>query len=93
MKYQRKISKISQNLIVGVLAKRVKKKEGKIEFYRHEKETRKNAVPVGLASYATSKSKPKKSVESIYTVLSYLQESPRTAWRINIDALPPTAES
>ena len=75
------------------MAKRIKKKEGEIDSYRHEKETRKNAVPVGLASYATSKSKPKKSVESIYTVLSYLRESPRTAWRIDMDALPPTAES
>lgn len=31
-----------------------------IEAYRHEKETRKNAVPVGLASYDTAKPKPKK---------------------------------
>ncbi len=33
---------------------------GDIETYRHEKETRKNAVPVGLASYDTSKPKQKK---------------------------------
>lgn len=31
-----------------------------IEAYRHEADTRKNAVPVGLASYDTSKPKPKK---------------------------------
>ncbi|MBM4135692.1 MAG: hypothetical protein FJ241_02555 [Nitrospira sp.] len=31
-----------------------------IEAYRHKKETRKNAVPVGLASYDTAKPKPKK---------------------------------
>ncbi len=30
-----------------------------IEAYRHESETRKNAAPVGLASYDTSKPKPK----------------------------------
>lgn len=39
-----------------------KKNSGKedVEAYRHEAETRKNAVPVGLASYDTSKPKPKK---------------------------------
>jgi adenine-specific DNA-methyltransferase len=42
------------------LAKRIKKKEGEIDSYRHKKETRKNAVPVGLASYDTSKPRPKK---------------------------------
>lgn len=31
-----------------------------IEAYKHEKTTRKNAVPVGLASYDTAKPKPKK---------------------------------
>jgi len=31
-----------------------------VDSYRHETETRKNAVPVGLASYDTSKPKPKK---------------------------------
>ena len=36
------------------------KKEEDIETYRHENETRKNVVPVGLASYDTSKPKPKK---------------------------------
>lgn len=30
------------------------------EAYRHDKETRKNVVPVWLASYNTSKPKPKK---------------------------------
>lgn len=37
-----------------------KKKEKDINSYRHESETRKNAVPVGLASYDTSKQEPKK---------------------------------
>jgi len=41
------------------LARRPKKKED-IEAYRHEAETRKDAVPVGLASYDTSKPKPRK---------------------------------
>ncbi len=36
------------------------KKEEDVELYRHEDETRKNAVPVGLASYDTSKPKPKR---------------------------------
>jgi adenine-specific DNA-methyltransferase len=36
------------------------KKKEDIEAYRHEKETRKNAVTVWLASYDTSKPKPKK---------------------------------
>ncbi len=31
-----------------------------VEAYRHEKETRKNVVPAGLASYDTSTPKPKK---------------------------------
>ena len=31
-----------------------------VEAYRHEAETRKNAVPVVLTSYDTSKPKPKK---------------------------------
>jgi len=31
-----------------------------VEVYRHENDTRKNAVPVGLASYDTAKPKPKK---------------------------------
>ncbi len=42
------------------MARRAKKKEEDVEAYRHEKETRKNVVPVGLASYDTSKPKPKK---------------------------------
>lgn len=37
-----------------------KKKEEDVESYRHEAETRKNAVPEGLASYDTAKPKPKK---------------------------------
>jgi hypothetical protein len=31
-----------------------------VEAYRHEDQTRKNAVPAGLASYDTSKPKPKR---------------------------------
>ncbi len=45
------------------MAKGKKKKDlntGDIKSYKHEKDTRKNAVPVGLASYDTSKPKPKK---------------------------------
>lgn len=42
------------------MAKNIKKKEGDIKAYRHEKDTRKNVVLVGLASYDTSKPKPKK---------------------------------
>lgn len=34
--------------------------KGDVESYKHEAETRKNAVPIGLASYDTSKPKPKK---------------------------------
>jgi hypothetical protein len=44
----------------GNLARRAKKKEEDVEAYRHETETRKNVVPVGLASYDTSKPKSKK---------------------------------
>lgn len=42
------------------MARKVKKKEEDVDSYRHEAETRKNAVPVGLASYDTSRPKPKK---------------------------------
>jgi hypothetical protein len=41
------------------LAKRSRKDED-VEAYRHETETRKNVVPVGLASYDTLIPKPKK---------------------------------
>lgn len=34
--------------------------EEDVDSYRHETDTRKNAVPVGCASYDTSKSNPKK---------------------------------
>jgi len=37
-----------------------RKKNEDIDAYRHEADTRKNAVPVGLASYDTSRPKPKK---------------------------------
>jgi len=36
-----------------------KKKNEDVEAYRHETETLKNAIPVGLASYDTLKPKPK----------------------------------
>ena len=42
------------------MAKRSCKKKEDIEVYRHEKDRGKNVVPVGLASYDTSKTKPKK---------------------------------
>ena len=42
------------------MARKQKKKEEDVDSYRHEAETRKNGVPVGLASYDTSKPKPKK---------------------------------
>ena len=42
------------------MAKRTSKNEEDIEAYRHETETRKNVVPVGLASYDTVIPKPKK---------------------------------
>jgi adenine-specific DNA-methyltransferase len=42
------------------LAKKAKKKEEDVDAYRHETETRKNVVPVGLASYDTSTQKTKK---------------------------------
>ncbi len=42
------------------MAKTARKKEEDADSYRHEDETRKNAVPVGLTSYDTSKPKPKK---------------------------------
>ena len=45
------------------MAKRRKAKSfvnNDIEAYRHETDKHKNAVPVGLASYDTSKPKPKK---------------------------------
>ena len=32
----------------------------KVEAYRHETETRKNVVPIGVVSYDTSKPKPRK---------------------------------
>ncbi len=39
------------------MSKRAKKKKEDVDSYRHEADTRKNAVPVGLASYDTSKPK------------------------------------
>ena len=40
------------------MARKSVNKKGDIEVYKHD-DTRKNAVPVGLASYDTSKLKPK----------------------------------
>lgn len=37
-----------------------------VEAYRHETDTRKNAIPVGLASYDTVKTKPKRLICSNY---------------------------
>jgi hypothetical protein len=42
------------------LSKRSRKREEDVEAYRHGTETRKNVVPVGLASYDTSTPKPEK---------------------------------
>lgn len=45
------------------MAKGKKEKDlnnGDIKSYKHKKDTRKNTVPVALASYDTSKPKPKK---------------------------------
>ena len=52
-----------------------------IEAYRHESDTRKNAVPVGLASYDTAKPKPKKykTVESIYSQVREILETARSS--------------
>jgi hypothetical protein len=43
-----------------VLAKKTPKKNNDVDAYKHKKETSKNAVPVGLASYDTAKPEPKK---------------------------------
>jgi len=51
------ISEVSDEV---VLVKKAPKKNNDVEAYKHKKETRKNVVPVGLASYDTSKPKPKK---------------------------------
>ena len=42
------------------MAKKPKTKKEDVDSYRHKDETRKNAVPVGLASYDTSKPKPRR---------------------------------
>ena len=41
------------------MAKKTPKKNNDVDAYKHKKETRKNVVPVGLASYDTSAPKPK----------------------------------
>ena len=47
------------------MAKRLRKKEEDREDYRHENEICKNVVPVRLASYDTSKPKPKKCMNMV----------------------------
>ena len=42
------------------MARKLKTRKEDVDSYRHEDETRKNAVPVGLSSYDTSKPKPKR---------------------------------
>jgi len=42
------------------MAKKTRKRNEDVESYLHESDTRKNAVPVGLASYDISKPKPEK---------------------------------
>ena len=42
------------------MAKKTPKKNNDVDAYKHKKETRKNVVPAGLASYDTSTPKPKK---------------------------------
>ena len=42
------------------MAKKTPKKNNDVDAYKHKKETRKNVVPVGLASYDTLIPKPKK---------------------------------
>ena len=42
------------------MAKKTPKKNNDVDAYKHKKETRKNVVPVGLASYDTSTPKPRK---------------------------------
>ncbi|MFZ3136574.1 MAG: PDDEXK nuclease domain-containing protein [Thermodesulfovibrionales bacterium] len=52
-----------------------------VEAYKHEPETRKNAVPVELSSYDTSRPKPiedKKKVESIYRRVKEILENARS---------------
>ena len=42
------------------MAKKTPKKNNDVDAYKHKKETRKNVVPVGLASYDTSTPKFRK---------------------------------
>ncbi|MFZ3138427.1 MAG: hypothetical protein WA126_13670 [Thermodesulfovibrionales bacterium] len=53
------------------MARKPKTKKEDADSYRHEDETRKNALPVGLSSYDTSRQKPiedKEKAESIMNV-------------------------
>ena len=43
------------------MTKKSETKNNVVNAYRHEKETRKNVVPVGLVSYDTSTPKPAKN--------------------------------
>jgi hypothetical protein len=56
--------------------------EEDIEAYRHEKETRKNLVPVELASYDTPKHKPKKFEYDLHL------DNINKAVKRNIDCFP-----
>jgi hypothetical protein len=53
----------------GVTLAKKSKKDENVEAYRYETGTRKNVVPVGLASYDTSTPKPRhKKYECVKTV-------------------------
>ena len=63
------------------MAKKTPKKNNDVDAYKHKKETRKNVVPVGLASYDTSAPKPKPKkyeydphLDNIKTTISYCKE-------------------
>jgi hypothetical protein len=56
------------------LARKPKTKKEDVDSYRHEDETRKNAVPVGLASYDTSKPKPNRRQGFNKTNLWYMRQ-------------------
>lgn len=56
------------------MARNHRNKKNDIDAYRHEADTRKNAVPVGLASYETTKPKPKKYEYDPHLVCSRKKE-------------------
>ncbi len=57
------------------MARKQKTKKEDVDSYRHEDETRRNAVPVGLVSYDTSKPKPKR-----YDYDPHLVPHPQLTW-------------